>query len=67
MPITHKGTDDAHNLRAVCVYYNKDKSNLQQTSSRDAINVMTLLRRQPRDVQIEVYRFLIKKFGVLPQ
>ncbi len=63
VPISQGGTDDEHNLRAVCVYYNKDKANLKQPTSRDAINVMALIRRQPRNVQQEVYDFLGKKFG----
>lgn len=32
-------------------------------TSRDAIRVMALIRRQPRDVQFEIYPFLEKKFG----
>ena len=63
IPISQGGTDEEHNLRAVCVYYNKDKANLKQPTSRDAINVMALIRRQPRNVQQEVYDFLAKKFG----
>ncbi|MBL4810753.1 MAG: HNH endonuclease [Phycisphaerales bacterium] len=63
VPISQGGTDDENNLRAVCVGYNKDKSNLKVSTSRDAISVMVLLRRQPRDVQLEIYQFLKKKFG----
>ena len=62
-PISQGGTDDEHNLRAVCVYYNKDKANLKVPTSRDAISALALIRRQPRDVQLEVYEFLVKKFG----
>jgi hypothetical protein len=67
IPISQGGTDEEHNLRAVCVYYNKDKSNLKVPTSRDAISAMALIRRQPRDVQMEVYGFLDKKFGKLPR
>lgn len=63
VPISQGGTDDSHNLRAVCVEYNKDSANLNLPTSQAAISVMALLRRQPRDVQIEVYRFLMRKFG----
>lgn len=63
IPISQGGTDEAHNLRAVCVWYNKDKANLKVPTSRDAISVMATIRRQPRDVQLEVYEFLKKKFG----
>lgn len=63
IPISQGGTDKEHNLRAVCVGYNKDKANLKVPTSRDAISVMTLIRRQPRDVQLEVFEFLAKKFA----
>jgi hypothetical protein len=63
IPISQGGTDEEHNLRAVCVWYNKDKSNLKVPTSRDAISAMALIRRQPRNVQLEVYEFLRKKFG----
>lgn len=66
VPISQGGTDEEHNLRAVCVWYNKDKSNLKVPTSRDAINAMALIRRQPRGVQLEVYEFLAKKFGPKP-
>lgn len=63
VPISQGGTDDEHNLRAVCVWYNKDKSNLKVPTSRDAISALALIRRQPRNVQLEVYQFLAKKFS----
>lgn len=63
VPISQGGTDDEHNLRAVCMWYNKDKANLKVPTSRDAISVMALIRRQPRDVQLEVYEFLSRKFS----
>ena len=63
IPISQGGTDEEHNLRAVCVGYNKDKANLKVPTSRDAISAMGLIRRQPRNVQQEVYEFLRKKFG----
>lgn len=66
VPISQGGTDEEHNLRAVCVWYNKDKANLKVPTSRDAISAMGLIRRQPRDVQLEVYEFLAKKFGPKP-
>lgn len=66
IPISQGGRDEEHNLRAVCVWYNKDKSNLKVPTSRDAISAMAPIRRQPRDVQQEVYEFLVKKFGKKP-
>lgn len=66
IPISPGGTDEEHNLRAVCHGYNKDKANLKVPTSRDAISAMALIRRQPRDVQLEIYEFLAKKFGIKP-
>ncbi|MBK9119552.1 MAG: HNH endonuclease [Phycisphaerales bacterium] len=66
IPISQGGTDEEHNLRAVCKGYNKDKANLIVPTSRDAISAMALIRRQPRNVQLEVYKFLTKKFGPKP-
>jgi 5-methylcytosine-specific restriction endonuclease McrA len=63
IPISQGGTDNEHNLQAVCESHNKDKSNLIVPTSRDAISAMVLIRRQPRDVQLEVYEFLARKFG----
>lgn len=63
VPISQGGTDDEHNLQAVCVWYNKNKANLKLPTSRDAISVLSLVRRQPRNVQLEVYQFLHRKFG----
>jgi len=67
IPIGQGGTDEEHNLRAVCVWYNKDKANLKVPTSRDAISAMALIRRQPRDVQLEVFEFLSRKFGKTPK
>ncbi len=67
IPISQGGTDDEHNLRAVCVYYNKDKANLKVPTSRDAISAMVIVRRQPRNVQREIYEFLARKFGAKPR
>ena len=64
VPISQGGTDEEHNLRAVCVWYNKDKSNLKVPTSRDAISAMAMIRRQPRNVQLEVFEFLSKKYGM---
>jgi len=63
LPISHGGSNEADNLRAVCVYYNREQANLKLPTSADAISVLTLIRKQPRKVQREVYEFLAKKFG----
>jgi len=67
IPISQGGTDEEYNLRAVCIWYNKDKANLKVPTSRDAISAMAMIRRQPRDVQQKVYEFLARKFGELPR
>jgi 5-methylcytosine-specific restriction endonuclease McrA len=63
VPISQGGTDDEHNLRAVCVYYNKDKADVIRPASGQAISALAVIRKLPRDVQLEVYGFLAKKFG----
>ena len=63
LPISQGGTDDEHNLRAVCVYYNKDKTNILKPASGQSISAPAMVRKLPRNVQIEVYERLRKKFG----
>lgn len=63
VPISQGGTDDESNLRAVCVWYNRDKANLKAPQQREAVSILTLVRRQPRAVQVEVYKFLARKFA----
>lgn len=62
LPISQGGTDEDHNLRAVCVYYNKDKADLIKPASGQAVSALAVVRKLPRDIQLEVYRFLAKKF-----
>jgi len=62
LPISQGGTDEDHNLRAVCVYYNKDKADLIKPASGQAVSALAVIRKLPRDIQLEVYRFLAKKF-----
>jgi hypothetical protein len=62
LPIGQGGTDEEHNLRAVCVYYNKDKANIIKPASGQAVSALAVIRKLPRDIQLEVYRFLAKKF-----
>lgn len=63
IPISQGGTDDEGNLRAVCVYYNKDKADVIRPASGQAISALAAIRKLPRSVQEEVYRFLSEKFG----
>ncbi|MCW5775652.1 MAG: HNH endonuclease [Phycisphaeraceae bacterium] len=62
-PIRQGGTDEKDNLRAVCVYYNKDKADVIRPASGQAISALAAIRKLPRSVQEEVYRFLAEKFG----
>lgn len=63
IPISQGGTDEEDNLRAVCVYYNKDKADVIRPASGQAISALAAIRKLPRSVQEEVYRFLAEKFG----
>lgn len=63
IPVSQGGTDDEGNLRAVCVYYNKDKADVIRPASGQAISALAAIRKLPRSVQEEVYRFLSAKFG----
>ena len=62
VPISQGGKDDVNNLRAVCVYYNKDKADIIRPASGQAISALAVIRKLPRDVQLEVYLFLARKF-----
>lgn len=62
VPISQGGTDDPSNLRAVCVYYNKDKADVIRPASGQAIAALASIRKLPRDIQREVYEFLRRKF-----
>jgi hypothetical protein len=55
------GTDDANNLRAICSVCNEGASNL--TLNRpDTIKLIAQVRRAPAKDQIDVLKWLIKKF-----
>lgn len=62
VPISQGGTDDPSNLRAVCVYYNKDKADVIKPASGQAVAALASIRKLPRDIQREVYEFLRRKF-----
>ena len=63
LPISQGGTDDESNLRAVCVYFNKEKANILKPASGQSISALAMIRRLPRNVQMEVYLRLHEKFG----
>ena len=63
VPLSEGGTNDDSNLRVTCSACNEGRSNLEVPPDQRAINLLVLIRRAPRDVQLQVYRFLKKKFG----
>lgn len=63
VPISQGGTDDPSNLRCVCVFFNKDKADVIRPASGQAISALAVIRKLPRDVQREVFEFLVRKFG----
>lgn len=57
------GNDEASNLRAICSVCNEGASNL--TLNRpDAIKLITQIRRAPSKDQLDVLKWLIKKFPI---
>lgn len=63
VPLSEGGLNDDDNLRVLCSACNAGRSNLQVPPSQRAINLLGLVRRAPRDVQVEVFDFLRRKFG----
>lgn len=62
LPISQGGTDEPSNLRAVCVYFNKDKADVIKPASGQAVAALASIRKLPRDIQREVHEFLKRKF-----
>lgn len=62
IPKKEGGTDDDSNLRVLCSVCNEGRSNLEIPPAQQAINVMGLIRRAPRDIQLQVLEFLTRKF-----
>lgn len=55
------GTDDPHNLRAICSVCNEGASNL--TLNRpDTIKLIAQVRRAPAKDQLDVLKWLVQKF-----
>lgn len=58
---SHGGSDDADNLRALCSVCNEGAANL--TLERpSSLKLLTQIRRAPGKDQLEVLRWLLKKF-----
>ena len=62
VPKKEGGTDDDNNLRVLCSVCNEGRSNLEVPPSHQAINLMGLMRRASRNVQLEILGFLKNKF-----
>ena len=58
--IVPDGPTEANNLRATCNDCNEGRSNLHTGAA--AINALVVIRRASRDVQLEVYSYLKKRF-----
>jgi hypothetical protein len=62
VPLSEGGTNDDSNLRVTCSACNQGRSNLFTPPDKRSINLLAVIRRAPRDVQIEVFHFLQRKF-----
>lgn len=62
IPLSQQGTNEDSNLRVTCSACNLGRSNLDVPVSQRAINLLSLIRRAPKDIQLEVYNFLKRKF-----
>lgn len=63
VPVSSGGSNDDSNLRTLCSACNEGRSNLYTPPSEAAMNVLELVRRQPKNVQREIYNFLRRKFN----
>ena len=61
-PLSEGGTNEDSNLRVVCSACNRGRSNLFIPPHKQTINVLKVVRVQPRDVQLEILAFLKRKF-----
>jgi predicted restriction endonuclease len=61
-PISQGGTDDRENLRVLCSACNQGRANIQPPSDT-ALNILGRIRKLPKDEQLEIYKFLKRKFG----
>lgn len=61
LPISAGGDSSDNNLRTLCDHCNQGRANLFKPHDR-TINALALIRKLPRDVQLEVFEFLKNKF-----
>ena len=62
VPKKDGGTDDDANLRVLCSVCNESRSNLEVPLAQQSINLIGLIRRAPRNVQLEILGLLKNKF-----
>jgi len=62
IPLSEGGTNADSNLRVTCSACNQGRSNLFTPPDQRSINLLALIRRAPRIVQMEVFEFLKRKF-----
>ncbi|HVN67248.1 MAG TPA: HNH endonuclease, partial [Candidatus Sulfotelmatobacter sp.] len=60
-PVSQGGLNTKDNLRVLCSVCNQGKSNVQPPSET-ALNIIAKIRKLGKNEQIEIYRFLNKKF-----
>lgn len=62
VPVSEGGSNEEDNLRVLCSVCNEGRSNLDLSITERSINLLAIIRRAPRDNQLEVYKFLKNKF-----
>lgn len=63
IPLSEGGSNENGNLRVICSACNEGRSNLERPPDEAVLNLLAAIRRAPRNQQLEVYRFLKRKFG----
>lgn len=63
VPVSQGGSNERENLRVLCTACNHARSNIQ-VASESAANLLARIRRNPRNVQREVYEALKRTFGI---
>ncbi len=62
IPISQGGTNDRNNLRTLCSACNQGRGNIR-TASEGAKNILARIRREPRNVQKEIFEALQRQFN----
>lgn len=59
VPVTESGGNDDENLRTLCTVCNHHRKNYGFDTK---VNVLALVRQQPKELQLQIYQFLKQKF-----